>query len=64
MANDSHYPGGVSKPAQPSFKEKITGPVPMHHRARLGATDLQSNPQGAGPVSKRPTVANGQGKNY
>lgn len=64
MAQDSHFTGGKAKPAAPSFKENISGPVTKHHRIALGNIDVTENPQGVGAVSKRPTVSNGQGKNY
>lgn len=43
--NDSHIQGTASLA---KHGEAVTGPVPMRHRNRLGCTDLQSNPQGAG----------------
>lgn len=63
MANDSHYPGGVSKPSPTGFKEKISGPVTKHHQLATGKTDGVTNVQGVGEVSKRPLVANDP-KNY
>lgn len=40
------------------------GPVPYHHRMKLGATDTVHNPYGNGAVSTKPTVANGDRKNW
>ena len=64
-ANDSHLKtqGNSSR-----HSDKIPAgmPIPMRHRNKLGvsAQELMRDPYGDGAVSKKPTVANGDRKNY
>lgn len=60
---DSHIKttGSVPKHAD---KAAGTGVVPMRHRNRLGVTDLQSNPQGAGKPSTESKMGNANRKSW
>ncbi len=44
--------------ADHASSEKVSGPVPMHHRLKLGQ-DVLKDAQGAGAPSTRSTIANG-----
>lgn len=58
---DSHYPGGATGGKSGASAEKrVPGPVPMHHRLKLGEGDGSSNPFGDGEPSKVSTVQNGK----
>lgn len=60
--NQSGHLSTGSHPAAP--KEPVQGPVPMHHRLRLGQTDGVHNPQGAGNPSREPTPRAGNRKGW
>lgn len=59
----SHIQGTASLP---KHKDKIAmdAPVPMRHMNRLGATNLQQNPNGVGAVSKESKVNGGDRKTW
>ncbi len=59
----SQHKGG--KPAAVK-DEGVHGPVPMHHRLKLGieGLELQRNPFGDGAPSKKSTIANGGRKGW
>ena len=50
---------GQIKPTKGMPKEPISGPVPQHHRLRLGEGDGESNPNGVGNPSTKSTISNG-----
>jgi hypothetical protein len=61
MADNTHH---LSKPTAktPRYSDEGTkGPVPMHHRLKLGipGDELQKNPFGAGEPSHKSTIRNG-----
>lgn len=59
-SNSGHVSAATS--SRPTYSDKgVSGPVPMQHRNKLGHTNLQADPQGAGPVSKAPKVNNKAG---
>ena len=59
-SNDSHIAGKATQ----KITEKTSGPVPMRHRNRLGATNLQESPQGVGRVSTESKIGNGNRKTH
>lgn len=65
MADDSHFKGGVAT-GLPKYEDKGTkGPVPMHHRLKLGHLDAaHDNPYGTGRPSTESKIANDQRKTW
>lgn len=61
--NDSHVSKGSASVPRHADKD-TSGPVPMRHRNRLGMTDLQANPQGAGKPSTTSKIGNGNRKSW
>jgi hypothetical protein len=61
-STDSHIKTNHGRAASP--KEPVHGPVPMHHRLKLGQTDGVTNPQGAGNPSTVPTATAGGRKTW
>lgn len=60
---DSHITGQHKAPV--TREQRPPGPVPLHHRLRLGeAKDGESNPFGDGSPSKVSTIANGGRKGW
>lgn len=62
MARDpSNQSGHVSTGSRPvSAESRPSGPVPMHHLAKLGKTDGMTNPQGVGQPSTKDMIGNGK----
>jgi hypothetical protein len=44
--------------------DEVSGPVPMHHRLRLGQTDGATDPNGAGTPSRDNRQPNNEGKTW
>ncbi len=45
--------------AKVAAKDPLPGPVPMHRRLKMGATDVEASPYGQGRVSQVSSINSG-----